>query len=159
MLKLKLQYFGHLIQKANLLKRPWCWERLKAGREGDDRGWDGWMASLTQWTWVWVNFGNWWWTGRPGMLQSMGSHAWATELNFLSPQNAPKNPGYHCCLYTISFLDVRAFVYRAVWRDGTLSSSFYINIDPNMEKDLFFSVCPARFWNSVILAVLTFGLS
>ena len=54
------------------LKRPWCWERLKAGREGDDRGWDGWMASSTQWTRVWVNSGSWWWTGRPGVLQSMG---------------------------------------------------------------------------------------
>ena len=54
------------------LKRPWCWERLRPG-EGDDRGWDGWMASLTQWTWVWVNSRSWWWTGRPSMLQSMGS--------------------------------------------------------------------------------------
>ena len=53
-------------------KRPWCWERLKAEGEGDDRGWDGWMASLTQWTWVWANSGGWWWTGRPGVLQSMG---------------------------------------------------------------------------------------
>ena len=68
------------------LKRPWCWERLKAEGEGDDRGWDGWMASLTQWTWVWVSSGSWWWTGRPGVLQSMGSqrvrHAWAIELNW-----------------------------------------------------------------------------
>ena len=67
------------------LKRPWCWARLKAGGEGDDRGWDGWMASLTQWTWVWVNSGNWRWTGRPGVLQSIGSqragHNWVTELN------------------------------------------------------------------------------
>ena len=67
------------------LKRPWCWERLMAG-EGDDRGWDGWMASLTQWTWVWVNSRSWWWTGRPRMLQSMGLqravHKWATELNW-----------------------------------------------------------------------------
>ena len=67
-------------------KRPWCWERLKVGAEGDNRGWDGWMASLTQWTWVWVNSRSWWWTGRPGMLQSMGSqrvrHDWATELNW-----------------------------------------------------------------------------
>ena len=54
-------------------KRPWCWERLKAGGEGDDRGWDGWMASLTQWMWVWVNSRSWWYTGRPGMLQFMGS--------------------------------------------------------------------------------------
>ena len=53
-------------------KRPWCWERLKVGGEGDDRRWDGWMASLTQWTWVWVSTGSWWWTGRPGVLQSMG---------------------------------------------------------------------------------------
>ena len=56
-------------------KRPWCWERLKAGREGDDRGWDGWMASLTRWTWVWASSGNWWWTGKPGVLQSMGSQS------------------------------------------------------------------------------------
>ena len=66
-------------------KRPWWWERLKAG-EGDDRGWDGWMASPTWWTWVWVNSGSWWWTGMPGVLQSMGSqrvrHDWATELNW-----------------------------------------------------------------------------
>ena len=67
-------------------KRPWSWERLKAGGEVDNRGWDGWMASLTQSTWVWVNSESWWWTGRPGMLQSMGSqrfrHDWETELNW-----------------------------------------------------------------------------
>ena len=61
-------------------KRSWFWERLKVGGEGDDRGWDGWMSSLTQWTWVWVNSRSWWWTGRPGMLQSMGlqrvKHDW-----------------------------------------------------------------------------------
>ena len=57
MLKLKLQYFGHLMWRADSLERPCCWERLRAGREGDDRGWDGWMASPTQWTWVWVNPG------------------------------------------------------------------------------------------------------
>ena len=55
MLKLKLQYFGHLMGRADSLERPWCWERLKAGGEGDDRGWDGWMASLTRWTWVWAS--------------------------------------------------------------------------------------------------------
>ena len=68
------------------LKRPWCWERLKVGGEGDDRGWDGWMASPTQWTWVWVNSGSWWWTGRPGVLRFMGlqrvGYDWATELNW-----------------------------------------------------------------------------
>ena len=65
-------------------KRPWCWERLRAGGEGDDRGWDGWMASPTQWTWVWVDSGSWWWTRRPARF--MGSqrvgHDWATGLNW-----------------------------------------------------------------------------
>ena len=66
-------------------KIPWCWERLKAGGEGANRGWDGWMASLSRWTWVWVNSRSWLWTGRPGVLQSMGSQRigqdWATELS------------------------------------------------------------------------------
>ena len=69
------------------LKRPWFWEWLKTGGEGDDRGWDGWMALSTQWTWVWVNSRSWWWTGRPGVLQSMRlqrvRHNWATELNWI----------------------------------------------------------------------------
>ena len=66
-------------------KRPWCWEGLGAGGEGDDRGWAGWMASTILWTWVWVNSGCWWWTERPGVLWFIGSqrvgHDWATELN------------------------------------------------------------------------------
>ena len=68
------------------LKRPWCWERLKAGGEGDGRGWDDWMASPNWWTWVWASSERWWWTERPGFLQFMGSqrdgHDWATELNW-----------------------------------------------------------------------------
>ena len=63
MLKLKLQYFGYFWGRLTHWKRPWCWERLKVRGEGDDRGWDGWMASLTQWIWVWASFGSWWWTG------------------------------------------------------------------------------------------------
>ena len=83
-------------QELAHLKRPWFWERLRAGGEGDNRGWDGWMASRTWWTWVWVNSGSWWWTGRPGMLQFMGSqrvgHDWAAELNWLDgPSCPPKN--------------------------------------------------------------------
>ena len=70
-------------------KRLWCWEGLGAGGEGDDRGWDGWMASPTRWTWVWVNSGSWWWTRRPGVLWFMGlqrvGHDWATELNWTEP--------------------------------------------------------------------------
>ena len=68
-LKLRLQYFGHLMPRPDSLERPWCWERLRAGGEGDDRGWNGWIPSLTQC----VNSRSWWWTGRPGMLQFMGS--------------------------------------------------------------------------------------
>ena len=60
-------------------KRPWCWERLKVG-EGDNRGWDGWMASPTQWTWVWISSKSWWWIGKPGLLQSMGSQS-QTQLS------------------------------------------------------------------------------
>ena len=69
MLKLKLPHtLATWCEELTHWKRSWCWERLKAEAEGDDRGWDGWMASPTQWTWVWVNSGNWWWTGRPGVL-------------------------------------------------------------------------------------------
>ena len=74
--------------KSWLTVKDWCWEGLEAGGEGDDRGWDGWMASRTLWTWVWVNSGRWWWTGRPGVLRFMGwqrvGHDWATELNWYS---------------------------------------------------------------------------
>ena len=74
--------------------RPWCWERLKAGGEGDDRGWDGWVASPTQWTWVSASSGSWWRTGKLGVLQSMESqrvgHDWATELNWTDEIKHPK---------------------------------------------------------------------
>ena len=87
MLKLKLRYFGYLMWRADSFERSWCWERLKAGGEGDNRGWDGWMTSPTQRTWVWVNSGSWWWTGRSGVLRFMGSqrvrHNWETELNWI----------------------------------------------------------------------------
>ena len=86
MLKLKFQYFGHLMQRADSLERPWCWERSKAGGEGDDRGWDGWMGSPIQWTWVWVKSGSWWWIGKPSVLPSMRSqkvrHDLVTKLNW-----------------------------------------------------------------------------
>ena len=76
--------YGRIIMTN--LKRPWCRERLRAGGEGDDGEWDGCMAPPTQWTWVWVNSGSWWWTGRPGVLQFMGlqrvGRDWATEVNW-----------------------------------------------------------------------------
>ena len=74
------------MEELTYWKRLWCWEGLWAGGEGDDRGWDGWMASPIQWTWVWVKSISWWWTRRPGMLQFMGSqrvrHDWTAELNW-----------------------------------------------------------------------------
>ena len=86
MLKLKLQYFGHLMQRTDSLEKTLLLGETEGRRRGDDRGLDGWMASPTRWPWVWVSSGSWWWTAKPGMLQSMGSprvgHDWATELNW-----------------------------------------------------------------------------
>ena len=86
MLKLKLQYFGHLMWRTDLFEKTLKLGKIEGGRRRDYRAWDGWMVSPTWWTWVWVSSGSWWWTGRPGLLQSMGSqrvgHDWATELNW-----------------------------------------------------------------------------
>ena len=86
MLKLKLQYFGHLIRRTDSFEKTLMLGKIEGWRRRGSRGWDGWMASPTQWTWVWINSGNWWWTGRPGVLQSMGSQRvrrnWTTELNW-----------------------------------------------------------------------------
>ena len=86
MLKLKLQYFGHLMWRVDSLEKTLMLEGLEAGGEGDNRGWDGWMTSPTRRTWIWVNSGSWWWTGRPGVLRFMGSQRvgldWVTELNW-----------------------------------------------------------------------------
>ena len=93
---LKFQYFGHLIRKADSLEKTLVLGRMKAGGEGDDRGWDGWMASPTQWTWVWVNSGSWWWAGEPGVLQSMGcrvGHDWVNN-NKDEHTWALKRPGF-----------------------------------------------------------------
>ena len=86
MLKLKLHCFGHLMQRTDSFEKTLMLGKIEGGRRGDSRGWDGWTASPTQWTWVWVNSKSWWWTGRPGMLQSTRSqsvgHNWVTELNW-----------------------------------------------------------------------------
>ena len=85
-LKLKLQYFGHLMQRTDSMEKTLMLGKIEGWRRRDDRGCDGWMASQRWWTWVWVNSGSWWWVGKPGMLQSTGSqrvgHNWATELNW-----------------------------------------------------------------------------
>ena len=105
---MKLQSFGHLVGRANHWQRPWCWERLKAGGEGDDRGWDGWMASLARWTQVWVSSGRWWRTKEPGVLQSMGlqrvGHDWATELQQQAGQSKKREADKqnYLCMIKIS---------------------------------------------------------
>ena len=123
------------------LKIPWCWEWLKVG-EVDERGWDGWMASPTQRTWVWVNSGSWWWTGSPGMLQSLGMQRvglnWVTELNWNSRENPSvafsnllchkTGSRHHLSLHLISLhskssLSVSSTPEKAIWlhsRTGSL---------------------------------------
>ena len=89
MLKLKLQYFGHLMWRTDSLQRPWCWERLRAGGERDNRGWDGWIASPTQWTWVWVNSRSWWWTEKPCCCSP-----WVTESDMTERLNRTEHINY-----------------------------------------------------------------
>ena len=93
MLKLKLQYFSYIMRSVDSLEKTLMLGKLRAGGEGDNRGWDNWMASPTQWAWVWGNSGNWWWTGRTGLLQLMGSQRvglnWVTELNYFSSWKCP----------------------------------------------------------------------
>ena len=111
MLKLKLQYFGHLMQRTNSFEKTLMLGKIEVGKDwkGDDRGWDGWMASPTQWTWVWVNSRMMvrWWTGRPGVLWSMGlqrvGYNWTTELNWsegevTESQGGCVQLGSHLCL-------------------------------------------------------------
>ena len=108
MLKLKLQYFGHMMQRTDSIENTLMLAKVEGRRRRgqDDRGWNGCIASPTQWTWVWVGSGSWWWTGRPGVLQSMGSlrvgHNWVTELTDWSQRssqvalvvnNSPANAG------------------------------------------------------------------
>ena len=105
MLNLKLQYFGHLMQRTNSFEKTQGWERLNAGGQREDGGWDCWLASLTQWPWVWVSSGSCWWTGMPGVLQSMGTWTWLSDwthyLNWACTWNTLKllsmeTPKYHC---------------------------------------------------------------
>ena len=96
-------------------KTLWCWKGLRAGGEGDDRGWDGWMASLTRWTWVWVNSRSWWWTGRSGVVRFMGSqivgHNWVTKLNWTE---------FITCFYPLQWKLISLF-----YRWGNWETSFH----------------------------------
>ena len=109
MLKLKLQYFGHWMQRNDSFEKIlMLGKKLKTGGEGGDRGWDGWMSSPTRWTWVWVNSGSWWWTGRPSVLWFMGSqwvgHDGATELNWVRTELVFKEKVSKCKHLIISLV-------------------------------------------------------
>ena len=141
------------------LKRPWCWERLKAGGEGDDMGWDGWMASPTQLTWVWVNSGSWWWTGRPGVLQSESDTTerlnW-TDLNrgqtkkvsacpsrtlktkersFSLPLDPPNCPSIHLSIYQSTHLSIYPSIYLST------HPSIYASFHPFSYPPIHLSIC------------------
>ena len=111
MLRLKFQSFGHLMGRADSLEKTMMLERLRAGGEGEDRGWDGWMVSLTLWTWVWVETGSWGWTGKPRVLRFMGlqrvGHGWATELNWSILYTLNKK--FCCSLWLISIFKFQDF--------------------------------------------------
>ena len=119
---LRKKWFIWNQNNINTFTRPWCWEGLGAGGEGDDRGWNGWMVSPTPWTWVWVNSMSWWWTGRPGVLRFMGSqrvrHDWEIELNWTD--SFPPLFGYfvtvfYCLFPCLSSLNDLSFLIGPLW--------------------------------------------
>ena len=116
MLKLKFQYFGQLTH----WKRPWCWDRLRAGGVTDDRGWDGWMASRTQWTWIWASSGSCCWTEKPGVLQSMSlqrvRNDWVTELNWTTPLGGSLVSQMVNSLPSMQITGVRKIPWRRKWQ-------------------------------------------
>ena len=117
------QEYLYLFNTNHYWKRLWCWEGLGAGGEGDDQGWDGWMASSTRWTWVWVNSRSWWWTRRPGMLWFMGSqrvrHDWEFELNWIIIISVP--------LFIFSLIHIFSIVFPY---DQNLGTDEWSYLDP-----------------------------
>ena len=144
MLKLKLQYFGHLMQRTDSSEKTLMLGKIEGRRKGDNRGWDGWMASPTRWTWVWINSESWWWTGRPGVLWFMGlqrvGHDWAIELYWMCyPAYAvfegfykeiPINFFFVCISFPVN-LSIKHLLHtyctRCSWRAATAESKLEKN--------------------------------
>ena len=126
MLKLKLQYYGHLMRRTDSLEKTLMLGKIESGKRRDDRGWNGWMASPTQWTWVWVNCGSWWWTGKPGVLQSMGSqrvgHDWVTELNWRKTLDLEFIELLRCGFRVLSNLEIFYPLFNCIF--------FYLHLPP-----------------------------
>ena len=146
-LMLKLQYFGHLMRRADSLEKTWCWERLKAGGEGEDSGWDGWMASPTRWTWVWVNSRSWWWTGKPGVLQSMRSQKSQTRLSNWTD-------GMNVCI-PLKFICLSSYP-QSLWR-WALWNGVHKGISVFLRRELAFSFHPAMWGPCEKVAVYKAG--
>ena len=163
-------------------KRLWCCEGLGAGGEGDNRGWEGWMASLTRWTWVWVNSRSWWWTGRPGMLQFMGSQRfgqdWATDLIWSDLKEKVSVGGSGSCfLWTNDYLEYIQDIVVTLGMQQFLADSlliFLVMLPLSVPKFFHDSVFPALLFSlllninlvpslfphfpSLFIYILSFGL-
>ena len=125
MLKLKLQYFGQFCEEPTHWKRPWCWERLKAWEEEDDRGWEGWMASGPQWTWFWANSRRWWRTGTSGILQSTWSQRIQTQIsNWTKPMISDTE---HLFIY-LSMIICMPFFGGSLFNPFMISWSYCLSI-------------------------------
>ena len=145
-------------------KRPWCWERLKAGGDGDDRGWDGWGASPTEWTWVWVNSGKWWRTGRLGVLQSRGLQR--AGLDWVTKQQQQTSSLGKCSFRSFQFSQSEDFF--CCWLVGVLYIFWILNPYQIYNLQIFYPIlyvifslswqCPSRhrnfkIWSSVYLSL------
>ena len=135
-------------------KRLWCCEGLGAGEKGDDRRWDGWMASLTRWTWVWVNSRSWWWTGRPGVLRFTGlqrvRHDWATELNWTEgdKNNLMLHPDSNIC----RFYQINLDIYLAV------QCKYGLNIQPEITAGLQYIIVMCLIFVVILNSLLLFHI-
>ena len=139
-------------------KGPWCLERLKTGGEGDDRGWDGWMASQNRWTWVWASYWSWWLTGKPGMLQSMGServeYDWTTRLTglvLISSSFVKDLPFAHLKKWSY-LIDLWDFIYIYIWVE-VLCWIYILKIS----SPVSWLACSLSYW--YLLMKLSFNLS
>ena len=148
---IKLQCFGHLMRRVDSLEKTLMLGGIGGRRRRGLRGWDGWMASPTRWTWLWVNSGSWWWTRRAGMLQFMGSqrvrHDWATELNWtesipwftswnlceFGPFSQEKKPRVLIMLYTKDYYEYKLGLHT--WFEGWTSINWaYLILWPPLQR-------------------------